>query len=63
MKELGLAILVSIMLAVPGWAENTSREQAKAGAAAHREEARNNPERPHHRRKHHWRHHRHHNGT
>ncbi len=47
MKRLVLAVTAMIMLTLPGWGEGTPREQAKAGAAAHREEARNNPNRPH----------------
>ena len=62
MKRLMLAVSVMIMLTLPGWGQATPKEQARAGAAAHRAEARNNPERPHHRRKH-RRHHRHHNGA
>jgi len=61
MKRLILAVSVLIMLTFPGWGQGTPREQAKAGAAAHREEARNNPERPHHRK--HRRHHRRHQGA
>ena len=61
MKRLVLAVSVMIMLTLPGWGQSTPREQAKAAAAAHREEVRNNPDRPHHRRKH-RRHHRRHTG-
>lgn len=60
MKRLVLAVTAMIMLTLPGWGEGTPREQAKAGAAAHREEARNNPNRPHSR---HKRHHRRHRGA
>ena len=62
MKSLILALSALTMLTLPSWGQNTAHDQAKAGAAAHREEARSNPERQHHRRKHH-RHHRHHNGA
>jgi hypothetical protein len=63
MKGLVLAVLLSITLSVPGWAaDSTSHEQAKANAAAHRNEARNNQERYHHHHKHH-KHHRHHAGA
>jgi hypothetical protein len=62
MKRLILALSALTMLILPGWGENNSHYQAKANAAAHREEARNNPDRPHHRRKH-RRHHRRHNGA
>jgi Ni/Co efflux regulator RcnB len=59
MKRLVLAVSALLMLTLPVWGQNTAHDQAKAGAAKHREEARNNPNRPHHRSKH--RHHRHHN--
>jgi len=62
MKGLVLAVLLLTVLSVPGWADSTSHEQAKAAAAAHRDEARNNPERSHHRHKRH-KHHRHHAGA
>ncbi len=61
MKRLGLAVFAVIMLTLPGWGQSTPREQSKAGAAAHREEARSNPERTHHRK--HRRHHRRHTGA
>jgi hypothetical protein len=63
MKRLFLGVFALMMLAVPGWGQGTARDQAKAGAAAHREEMNNNPNRPHNRHKRHHRHHRHHNGT
>jgi hypothetical protein len=62
MKQLAMAVSVMIMLILPGWGQQTAQEQAKAGAAAHREEARNNPNRPHERHKH-RRHHRRHKGA
>jgi hypothetical protein len=52
MKHLVLAVSVLIMLTLPGWGQATSNEQARAGAAAHRQEAKNNQERPQHRHKH-----------
>ena len=61
MNRLILAVCAMIMLTLPGWGQGTPREQTKAGAAAHREEARSNPERPHQRK--HRRHHRRHNGA
>jgi len=58
--KLVLALFAVAMLSLPGWGQNTAHDQAKAGAAAHREEARNNPDRPHHHHKKHRSHHRHH---
>jgi len=62
MRRLILAISTLILLALPGWAQNTAHDQAKAGAAAHREEANNNPNRPHQHHKRH-RHHRKHKAS
>jgi hypothetical protein len=64
MKRLVLVLAVSVftMLSLPGWGQDTNHDQAKAAAAAHRDEARNNPDRRHHKRKH-RKHHRHHNGA
>jgi hypothetical protein len=62
MKNLVLALSAFMMLTLPVWGQNNAHDQAKAAAAAHREEARSNPDRPHHRRKH-RRHHRKHTGA
>ncbi len=62
MKRLVLAVSAFMMLSLPGWGQNTAHDQAKAGAAAHREEARSNPDRPHQSRKHRH-HHRKHTGA
>jgi len=59
MKTLILAFTAIAMLALPGWGQATSNQQARAGAAAHRQEAQNNPDRPHHRHKHRRKHHKH----
>ena len=48
MKRLVLALSTLMVLTLPGWGQNTAHDQAKAAAAAHREEARSNPDRPHH---------------
>jgi hypothetical protein len=61
MKGLILALSALMVSTLPAWGQGTPSQQAKAGAAAHRQEARNNPDRPHHRRKH-RRHHRQHPG-
>ncbi len=63
MKRLVLALSTLMVLTLPSWGENTAHDQAKAAAAAHREELRNNPGRPHHRKKHHRHHHRKHDGA
>jgi hypothetical protein len=52
MKHMVLALSAMIILTLPAWGQGTPSQQAKSGAAAHREQARNNPDRPHHRRKH-----------
>ena len=62
MKRLVLAVSALMMLSVPGWAQNTNHDQAKAAAAEHRQEANSNPNRPHPHKKH-RRHHRHHKGA
>ena len=62
MKRLVLAVGALMILSLPGWGQNTARDQAKMASAEHRAEARSNPERRHHRRKYH-RHHRRHNGA
>ncbi len=59
MKHLVLAVCALTMLTLPVWGQNNTHDQAKAAAAAHREEARSNPDRPHHRHKHRHHHRKH----